>query len=145
VYRSAGLVPRRDPRSCDNRTLRRASLNWQGSGLEIHRAARPMGVRISRPPPLNQGLAARAPRARGRLRLPRDRGGWGPHFLREDLAATYRRAAGYVDRILRGTKPADLPVEQPAKFELVINLKTANAFRLAIPQAVLQRADRIIQ
>ena len=87
-------------------------------------------------------LAARLPTMHG-LREHVEAGGlmsYGPNF--PDL---WRRAADFVDKILRGAKPADIPVEQPTKFDLVINLTTAKALGLEVPQSVLARADEVIE
>jgi putative tryptophan/tyrosine transport system substrate-binding protein len=62
-----------------------------------------------------------------------------------DVNETYRRAAVFVDKVLRGTKPADLPIEQPTKYVIAVNLKTAKAIGLTIPQPLLLRADEVIQ
>jgi putative ABC transport system substrate-binding protein len=65
---------------------------------------------------------------------------YGPNFLE-----LWRRSADFIDKILRGARPADIPVEQPTKFDMVINLKTARALGLAVPEAVLARADGVIE
>jgi putative ABC transport system substrate-binding protein len=70
-------------------------------------------------------------------------GGW--RFSPISQSATYRDATAYIDRIFQGAKPADLPIQQPTKFELAINLKTAKQIGLTIPPSVLSRADRVIR
>ncbi len=85
---------------------------------------------------------SRVPAAAGSTAFAEDGGlmSYGPN-----VPANFRRAAIFVDKILKGAKPGDLPIEQPTKFELVINLKTAKALGLTIPPSLLQRADQVIE
>jgi putative ABC transport system substrate-binding protein len=102
----------------------------------------PAGTPALRAQVLSLALRNRLPSIAGNRNWPEAGGlmSYGPNS--HDL---FRRAATYVDRILKGAKPAELPVEQPTKFELVINLKTAKALGLTMPQSLLQRADQLIQ
>jgi putative tryptophan/tyrosine transport system substrate-binding protein len=120
------------------------------SALATLRKGRPNAL-IVLPPPRTMDTQKRIVEFAAMQRLPTmshwreyvDAGGLA--FYGASLPDMYRRAAVYVDKILKGAKPADLPVEQPTKFELVINLKTAKQIGLTIPQSVLYRADKVIK
>jgi putative tryptophan/tyrosine transport system substrate-binding protein len=116
-----------------------------------HIAREPNGGLIVLPNPVNDGNRGLIIAMAARHRLPSASAF--PHFVAagglisygSDVADQYRQAASYVDRILRGERPADLPIQQPTKFTLVVNLKTAKALGLTVPDALLARADEVIE
>ena len=123
-----------------------------GKGLELLKEAIPRISRVAifRDPALSPELLAAAERAAPSLRLPTV--SFFPHYTEAGLLMSYgpnlyglfSQAATYVDRILKGTKPGDLPVQRPARFEMLVNSRTAKALGLIIPQPLLLRADRVI-
>jgi len=131
-------------------SLEAQSANEIDNALDAATRAR-VGALLILPDPLTNTYQARIVKLAAKRRLPTmftqrpPVGAGGLMSYGASYADLFRRAATYVDKILKGAKPADLPVEQPTKFELVINLKTAKALGLTIPQSLLLRADEIIQ
>ena len=113
---------------------------WRPHGLYVPRRS-PL-MRTNEKPIVGFALKSRLPSTYAQ-RVSVNAGGL--MFYGADLADSYRRVAYYVDKILRGAKPADLPIEQPTKFELVINLKTAKALGLKIPAQLLMEANKVIE
>ena len=126
------------------------NVNDLDGAFQAARRAQAGGLIVAQTPPINSDLK-RVVNLAAKSRLPAiyadknwtDAGGLMSYST--NTVDVYRRAAGYVDKILKGAKPADLPVEQPTKFEFVINLKTAKQIGLTIPPNVLARADRVIR
>jgi len=131
-------------------SLEAQSANEIDNALDAATRAR-VGALVILPDPLTNTYQARIVKLAAKRRLPTmftqrpPVGAGGLMSYGASYADLFRRAATYVDKILKGAKPADLPVEQPTKFELVINLKTAKALGLTIPPSLLLRADEVIQ
>jgi putative ABC transport system substrate-binding protein len=131
-------------------SLEAQSANEIDNALDAATRAR-VGALLILPDPLTNTYQARIVKLAAKRRLPTmftqrpPVGAGGLMSYGASYADLFRRAATYVDKILKGAKPADLPVEQPTKFELVINLRTAKALGLTIPPSLLQRADEVIQ
>ena len=131
-------------------TLEVRNANDLDTAFQAATRARVGGLIVAQTPPINSELK-RVINLAAKSRLPAiyadkywpDAGGFMSYST--NTVDVYRRAAGYVEKILKGAKPADLPVEQPMKFEFVINLKTAKQIGLTIPPTVLARADRVIR
>jgi len=167
VRRVAVLVDLSQPKSQRDRyeQIAKAAATARGLALEAHRVKSREEVRqvfrnpetrqadalVIGPAPLFNVLRPEICQSAARIRLPVV--GFSEEWPQDGALMSfspswpeaYRRAAYFVDRIIKGTKPADLPIEQPTKFSLVINLKTAKALDIKIPQSILLRADRVIE
>jgi putative ABC transport system substrate-binding protein len=165
LSRVAVVIDPRSPVYATNRQELDAAARALGLTLLIHEVGKPADVDraftempgqraaavFAVPNPFVYGQRRQILDLAARQRLPGAYGfrefaeGGGLVYYGADLPAMWRRAAAFVDKILKGTTPADLPIEQPTKFELVINLKTAKTLGLTIPPSLLARADQLIE